>query len=153
VPRRTNKFYRKNESSLMKSLGLNPTPNSGSGWLVKEDGQNDFLIAQLKSTDANSIGVSLSDIKILEYNAATAHKVPTFIIQFIGTNDVFVVARPDDIPAIAQYINCGECKRPTAEFIDMKEKKPKPPEKIVSSGDRDSFWQEKEEERKKWRKK
>lgn len=31
--KRSGKFYRKNEQEVMKSLGLNPTPNSGSGWI------------------------------------------------------------------------------------------------------------------------
>ena len=36
--KRTGKFYRKNEAEVMKSLGLIPTKNSGSGWIEKEDG-------------------------------------------------------------------------------------------------------------------
>ena len=55
--KRSGKFYRKNEQDVMRSLGLEPTPNSGSGWIVKEDGQTDDLICQLKSTDANSIRI------------------------------------------------------------------------------------------------
>ena len=30
---RSGKFYRRNEAEVMKSLGLRPTKNSGSGWL------------------------------------------------------------------------------------------------------------------------
>ena len=30
---RSFKFYRKNEEEVMKSLGLKPTKNSGSGWV------------------------------------------------------------------------------------------------------------------------
>ena len=56
--KRTGKFYRKNEAEVMKSLGLIPTKNSGSGWIEKEDGQNDYVICQLKSTDAQSIKVT-----------------------------------------------------------------------------------------------
>ena len=65
---RTFDFYRKNEAEVMKSLGLEPTKNSGSGWIEKEDGQNDFIICQLKSTDAQSIKVNQKDIRILEKN-------------------------------------------------------------------------------------
>ena len=50
--KRSFKFYRQNEAEVMKSLGLKPTKNSGSGWIEKEDGQNDYIICQLKSTDA-----------------------------------------------------------------------------------------------------
>ena len=35
--KRTTKFYRKNEEEVMKSLGLKPTKNSGSGWIEKEE--------------------------------------------------------------------------------------------------------------------
>lgn len=31
--KRSGKFYRKNEADVMKMIGLNPTKNSGSGWL------------------------------------------------------------------------------------------------------------------------
>lgn len=34
--KRSGKFYRRNEEEVMKSLGLEPTPNSGSGWIVKK---------------------------------------------------------------------------------------------------------------------
>ena len=30
---RSGKFYRRNEVEVMKSLGLRPTKNSGSGWI------------------------------------------------------------------------------------------------------------------------
>ena len=53
--KRTGKFWRKNERDVMERLGLEPTPNSGSGWIAKEDGQSDDVICQLKSTDAESI--------------------------------------------------------------------------------------------------
>ena len=82
MPRRSTKFYRKNEADVMSALGLKPTKNSGAGWVEKEDGQNDHLIAQLKSTDAASISIKHRDIEILEANALVAHKVPVFVIQF-----------------------------------------------------------------------
>ena len=63
--KRTTKFYRDNEADVMSALGFVPTSNSGAGWIEKEDGQNDYLIAQLKSTDAMSISIHQKDIKIL----------------------------------------------------------------------------------------
>ena len=64
--KRSGKFYRKNEKEVMESLGLKPTYNSGSGWVEKEDGQNEDVICQLKSTDAQSIKINQKDIRILE---------------------------------------------------------------------------------------
>lgn len=94
----------------MESLGLKPTPNSGSGWKIKEDGQNDFVICQLKSTDAQSIKVNQKDIRILEKNAIVAHKVPMFAIQFLNTNEVWLMCKPEDLSCIAEYVNTGEVK-------------------------------------------
>ena len=87
--KRSGKFYRKNEAEVMRSLGLEPTPNSGSGWIVKEDGQSEDVICQLKSTDAMSIKINLKDIETLEYNALVAHKLPVFAIQFLTTRHTF----------------------------------------------------------------
>lgn len=33
MAKRSTKFYRRNEAEVMKSLGLKPTKNSGSGWV------------------------------------------------------------------------------------------------------------------------
>ena len=106
--KRSFKFYRKNEEEVMKSLGLKPTKNSGSGWIEKEDGQNDFVICQLKSTDAQSIKVNQKDIRILEKNALVSHKLPLFAIQFLNTGEVWLMAKPDDFVSISEYIKTGE---------------------------------------------
>ena len=102
----------------MKLLGLQPTKNSGSGWVEKEDGQNEDVICQLKSTDAESIRIKRSDIFTLEYNAEVAHKIPVFAIQFLDGNDVFVVVRPEFLEDVAAYLNTGE--KPN-DFFDLNE--------------------------------
>lgn len=96
MAKRTGKFYYKNEKQTMRDLGFKPTIASGSGWLEKEDGQSENAIAQLKSTDSQSINVSLLDIQKLEHNSRVSHKRPVFIIQFLQTNDTFLVMRPDE---------------------------------------------------------
>lgn len=93
--KRSGKFYRKNEQEVMRSLGFSPTPNSGSGWVIKEDGINEDAICQLKSTDATSIKISQKDIEVLEYNALVSHKIPVFAIQFLNTDEIFLVIRPE----------------------------------------------------------
>ena len=113
--KRSTKFYRKNEAEVMESLGLKPTKNSGSGWVEKEDGQNDYVICQLKSTDAQSIKVNQSDIRILEKNAMVAHKVPVFAIQFLNTGEVWLMAKPEDFTSVAEYIETGT----TSELFDL----------------------------------
>lgn len=102
--KRSGKFYRRNEKEIMQQLGLNSTPNSGSGWIVKEDGENDNCICQLKSTDAQSIKVSLDDIHTLDYHALVSHKIPIFVIQFLKTNEVFLLIKPQELQEIAGCI-------------------------------------------------
>lgn len=106
--KRSGKFYRKNEAEVMKELGFEPTPNSGSGWIIKEDGVSDECMCQLKSTDAKSIKVNLQDIHTLEYNSGVEHKIPIFAIQFLNTNEVFLVIKPEDLQDAARYIKTGK---------------------------------------------
>lgn len=106
--KRSGKFYRNNEKEVMRSLGLEPTPNSGSGWIVKEDGQTDDLICQLKSTDANSIKINKNDLDTLEYNSLVEHKLPIFAIQFLQSNEVYLVLRPEDLKDVVKFIKTGK---------------------------------------------
>lgn len=116
---RSFKFYRKNEEEVMKSLGLKPTKNSGSGWIEKEDGQNDYVICQLKSTDAQSIKVNQKDIRTLEKNAMIEHKIPVFAIQFLNTGEVWLMIKPEDLPDTAEYILTGSIKENRLEQLGI----------------------------------
>ena len=144
---RTFDFYRKNEAEVMKSLGIEPTKNSGSGWIEKEDGQNDFIICQLKSTDAQSIKVNQKDIRILEKNAMVSHKLPLFAIQFLNTNEVWLMCKPEDICNVSEYIKTGNVSNDIDLGIDLSEKEEctQKPKRIVGSSEssRNSFNEEK----------
>lgn len=85
----------------MESLGLKPTKNSGAGWIEKADGQSESIICELKSTDANSYRLSLDDMHTLEYHANVIHKLPLFCVQFINTDDVYLIAKAETIKDIA----------------------------------------------------
>lgn len=135
MQRRSTKFYRKNEAEVMLALGLQPTKNSGAGWIEKEDGQNEFLICQLKSTDKQSISVKQSDIRILEKNAGVSHKIPIFAIQFLNTGEVWLMSKPEDYTEVAKYINTGKCEKPQNVDIELKEMKPKNKKVITSNAD------------------
>lgn len=108
--KRAIKYYFKNEKQLMKALGLVPVPGSGNG-AKKEDGQNDYIIAQLKSTDSSSIVIKQTDLNTLIYNSIVSHKIPIFINQFIN-GQILISMRLEDIPDVANYIKCGkvDCK-------------------------------------------
>ena len=132
MAKRTFKFYRKNEADIMKSLGLQPTKNSGSTWIEKEDGQNDYIICQLKSTDAQSIKVNQKDIKILEENAIIAHKLPVFAIQFLNTNEIWLMVKPIDLSEVAKYVETGKCATPKS-LLNISDEKPKQLTQVVKS--------------------
>lgn len=106
--KRSGKFYRKNEAEVMKQLGLQPTKNSGSGWIEKEDGQSEKVICQLKSTDAESIRVHQKDLHTLLYNATVSHKLPVFVIQFLQSNEVYLLIKPEMLEDAAEYLKTGE---------------------------------------------
>lgn len=102
----------------MKSLGLKPTKNSGSGWVEKEDGMSDAVICQLKSTDKESIKLNKRDIDVLNYNAGVCHKMPVFAIQFLQSNEVYLLVKPDMLTDIAKYIETGTYTSQN-DFLDL----------------------------------
>ena len=153
--KRSGKFYRKNEQEVMRSLGLEPTPNSGSGWIVKEDGQTDDLICQLKSTDANSIKINKNDLDTLEYNSLVAHKLPVFAIQFLQSNEVYLVLRPEDLKDVVKFIKTGKVSEErflgVEELTGDSDSEPDVPKRkiISSSKGRNAFMKEHEKQFKK----
>lgn len=116
--KRTFKFYRKNEAEIMIALGMQPTLNSGSGWVEKEDGQSEHLICQLKSTDAQSITLKLFDMHRLQYNAEVSNKIPVFALQFLGTDETFLLMKPEQLLEVAEYISVGK-RETVSEFMGV----------------------------------
>lgn len=102
----------------MKSLGLKPTKNSGSGWVEKEDGISDAVICQLKSTDKESIKLNKRDIDVLNYNAGICHKMPVFAVQFLQSNEVYLLVKPDMLTDLAKYIETGTYTSQN-DFLDL----------------------------------
>ena len=150
--KRSGKFYRNNEAQVMKSLGLTPTKNSGSGWIEKEDGQSEHVICQLKSTDANSIKVNKKDLDVLSYNAAVTHKIPVFAIQFLQSNEVYLIVKPEVLCDAAKYIETGEYDSGQSQLefmgIDLSELEDTTtsPKRVIksSSNARDKFHEERD---------
>ena len=132
--KRSGRFYRKNEKEVMELLGLTPTPNSGSGWIVKEDGQNDKIICQLKSTDKMSIKINLKDIETLIKNSKISHKVPLFAIQFIQTDRIFLLVDPSNIEDIWNHLNGQEVKK--EETFEKEVEVRKSPQRVIKSSQR-----------------
>jgi hypothetical protein len=97
MTKRSTKFYRKNESEVMKRIGFKPTRNSGATWIEKCDGQSDHCICELKSTDNSSFTVKQEYLHTLESHAIEAHKLPVFAFQFLNTDEVWISIKESDI--------------------------------------------------------
>lgn len=119
----------------MKYLGLNPTPNSGSGWIIKEDGENEHVVCQLKSTDKQSIKVNKADIDTLQYNALVSHKLPVFAIQFLQSNEIFLIVKPEDLTDIVKYLDTGIVESSSSSIVDISNHEEMKPtgRKVISS--------------------
>jgi hypothetical protein len=117
--KRNPKFWFDNEKKVMKKLGLEPTKRSGSGWVEKEDGQNEYILAQLKTTEKESYKLNKIDVQTLLCNASVAHKIPIFIIEFL--NDFTLIAiQPNDIKEVAKYLEVGKCEiNNTKDFCEV----------------------------------
>ena len=104
MTKRSTKFYRKNEAEVMHRLGFKPTRNSGATWIEKCDGQSDYCICELKSTDNSSFTVKQEYLHTLESHAIESHKLPVFAFQFLNTDEVWLSIKESDIEAFKDLI-------------------------------------------------
>lgn len=155
--KRSIKFYRKNENIIMHMLGFKSTINSGAGWIEKEDGENDCAVCQLKSTDAKSISIKNVDLRQLEMNALTAHKIPVFAIQFIQSGDIWLMVRPEDVDISNLIILKAEQDRDNFVKEMLSEQKEEKTEKSIDKENkilynkreleaRKQFWKDRQED-------
>ena len=146
--RRSGRFYRKNEAEVMERLGLRPTPNSGSGWVAKEDGESEHVLAQLKSTDKGSISVKKIDVETLEENAFIEHKLPLFVIQYLSDGSTYLLVKPEDLVEMARFVETGSVSQARVDLAAEPKVPGKAPEKpMVSSGGRLEYLRRQERER------
>ena len=82
---------------------------------------NEKLIAQLKSTEADSITIKLNDLTTLLYNATVSHKIPIFINQFVN-GPILISVRLQDFKDVADYLQTGEYKRREESLVISDEK-------------------------------
>lgn len=98
------KKWSRREEEVMGMLGLKRQPGSGSGWLKKEDGEGDDILAQLKSTEGKSIAIKADDVKELLYHAYVSHKLPVFVVDFMEEGFMLVATRIEDMPSVAKAL-------------------------------------------------
>ena len=123
MAKRSTRFYRKNEVEVIHRLGINPTINSGAGWIQKEDGESDLFMCQLKSTDNKSISVKQEDINALEYHACISHKIPIFALQFLTTDSVYVMIPEEEFKEYQNYKKAKQNKTFLQKSVDIEEEK------------------------------
>lgn len=140
--KRSGKFYSTNEKKTLIKLGLTPAPMSGAGWIIKEDGENDIAMVQLKSTDSSSYRLDLLDIKKLEYHAAVSNKLPVFLIQFIQQDRIYAVVDVAALPDLHKALSVGEV--PQREVVTVSDRNAATPRKVVRSSKkaREEFFKE-----------
>jgi Holliday junction resolvase len=107
MKKRNSKFYFKNEKKVMTKLGFTPTKGSGSRWLEKEDGESEYFIAQLKTTERESITIKKDDLKQLIYHANVSHKIPVFVLEFLKEYQLLCV-QVDDIDEFLEKMSKSE---------------------------------------------
>lgn len=105
--KRSGKFYSRNEKQTLKALGLVPAPMSGAGWVVKEDGENEATMVQLKSTDSSSYRLDMLDMKKLEYHAEVSNKVPIFLVQFLKQDKIYAIVEVGELREAAKALETG----------------------------------------------
>lgn len=140
--KRKGKFYSQNEKKTLKLLGLEPSPMSGAGWIVKEDGENDLAMVQLKSTDSSSYRLNMLDMKELEYHAMVSNKLPIFLVQFLKQDKIYAIVDILYINELSKCLTIGEkVKRiPKVEQQEVKKEVVKTSKKA-----REEFFKERRE--------
>lgn len=155
MAKRPIKWYFKREKEIMKMLGLTPTKASGSGWKEKEDGYNDHVLAQLKSTDASSYRITLDDINKLEYHAMVEHKAPVFLIDFIKPDRLYLVVEVNNIQEVYNHLfgNKDSAVRAlepsiTKELLqrDKDDITSQLNRRRITSGNKEKFWEDRQQE-------
>lgn len=126
----------------MKGLGFKPAPASGAGWIVKEDGENDLAMVQLKSTDSTRYTLDMLDMKKLEYHANISHKIPIFIVQFLREDRLYAIVPVDNIIDLKDSVEIGKIK----DKVTIKEPEPVTSRRLVKSSKkaREQFFEERE---------
>jgi len=105
----------------MESIGLQSCTGSGNGFKEKEDGFNNEVIAQLKSTDKPCYNLHQEDLEKLKYHASIDHKKPMFLIEFLQWSELWMCCLRENIVEIVVSMFraevLAELKR-TEEFCD-----------------------------------
>lgn len=130
------KFYREHEREIMERFGFTPSPNSGAGWMWKDDGRNDKTVVELKSTAARSITIKRDDWDKLVDHSLVEGKRPLLVTDWWKTDDVLFTMRPEDMLTICRSIYPEEFTVPPPDqvpYMSVQDVKVKPKRRIKSN--------------------
>lgn len=143
--KRSGKFYSRNEKQTLKALGLIPAPMSGAGWIVKEDGENEVAMVQLKSTDSSSYRLDMLDMKKLEYHAEVSNKVPIFLVQFLKQDKIYAIVEVGELREAAKALDTGMAPERIVFKEEEIEKQNQRKQVKASASAREQFFKERSE--------
>lgn len=105
---RTKKDWNRREKRVMNHIGVKRQPGSGAFWMFKEDGESEYFLVQLKSTEKGSITVQLRDLLTLYEHAFVTGKIPVFVLDFIDKetkdDDLLLCFRRRDIEKVMKLV-------------------------------------------------
>ena len=141
--KRSGKFYSKNEKETLSKLGFKPAPASGAGWVVKEDGENELAMVQLKSTDNTRYTLDMLDMKKLEYHAEVSNKIPIFVVQFLKEDRLYAIVPIDNLIDLKDCVESGKIE----EKVTISKTEAVTSRRLIKSNSkaRDQFFKEREE--------
>ena len=114
--------------------------------IEKEDGENENVLVQLKSTDSSSYRLDMLDMKKLEYHASVSRKLPIFLVQFLKQDKIYAIVEVGDIPDLAIALETGSVPpRSFFEEDEINEAKPKRQKVKASAKAREQFFKERSE--------
>lgn len=114
--------------------------------IEKEDGENENVLVQLKSTDSSSYRLDMLDMKKLEYHASVSNKIPIFLVQFLKQDKIYAIVEVGNIPDLATALETGSVPpRSFFEEDEINKTKPKRQKIKASAKAREQFFKERSE--------
>lgn len=131
MPKQSTRFYRKDERNTNDDYGLKTRADSGANWVNKLDGENDHMIASIKSTEKASFSIKFADLHELEYQALVANKLPIFLVKDLTSDKRYLIIEESNLPDTAKHFKyrtgpkTAETEAPKEEFVVPKRRERK----------------------------
>jgi hypothetical protein len=103
----TLKDSQKQEKALARKVGGSVNSGSGNGWIRKGDVRSEDELWELKITSAKSY--SLKDAELIKLNeqALRDRRIPIFLVEFMSTNNSYVILTKDDYMTLRERADIG----------------------------------------------